>query len=603
MVCLLDDSRSLKYAEACYCYAHYSECVSLCEKLVKTLSSEEDKNKTKYLMGRAHFYMYQKMTFHLKKQSRAELQHTQEYQELHKKCYQTAKSVIGLLGNALENGLLLPEELIMLDMAMLDYITSAKGNCGRCLLCHQKQKLRKSHFFPRALLETFSKGASKPLDHRIFRHSNDYYGPSKSARELYYEMFCSSCENVLSKHGETQFLPQFFLKIYDQSNPEQPTAPQNIEYGGWLYQFCIGLIFRGLAVQYSDIYINSDEVYNLFHKCRGFLRHLNPQEFPHSESSPPENITVAVLVNPSEALEDTQPNMKKVLTSEIMSYMNIQSALDDDTISRPHQLHAFVVHFGMINVLVSIEPGGLDVSSEYIINPKGGSFPVPADKERGLKLPKGIWKAYQINAAKNEIRDIQIPDKVARDYEGKKILKPSELHQALFPIIESHTKAAETSLTHVMPSSLPEVIKIANFVPDQFIIRPPWAPTSISLPAGHRILVHRNYNLGRGIGDTLFLAVGSDDSYSLDKPYALYHHYEPGLQLNYGNFVSPFNMEAQESLLDRKPKTILKGTEFDIVQNFQSICRIMLPQILSEKGIANCMSLLKRIQSHNHNKR
>lgn len=592
-----DTSRLSKYAEACYLYAHYSECVRLCEELVKTLNSQEDLNRTKYLMGKANFNVYQKEKFQLKKHDQAERQHMQEYQELHKKCYQTAKSVIGLLGTALDNGLLCPEGSKMLDVAMLDYITGTKGNnCGRCLLCHQKRKLRKSHFFPKALLETLSKGTSKPLDHKIFRHSHDYYGPSKSAGELYYEMFCSSCENLLSKHGETQFNPQFFFKIYDQSNPEQPTAAQDIEYGEWLYQFCIGLVFRGLAINYNDIYINGDEVYSLFYKCRLLLSHINAQNFPHIESRPPENVKVAVLMNPSKLFDqDTQPNMSKVLTSEIINYMSIQSALDDDVISRPHRLHAFAVHFGMINVLVSIEPGELNVSREFIINPEGGSFPVLADKERGAKLPKGIWKAFQVKAVQNDTEIIQISDRVAREFGHKKIEQPSELHRALFPI-KSEIKAAEAAM-HVKPSSIPEAIKIGNFLPDQFIIRPFHAKT-VSLPAGHRILVHRSYNLGEGIGDTLFLAVGSDEVYSLDKPYALYHHYEPGLQLHYGNFVSPFNLEARESLLDRKPKTMLKGPEFDLVENFRSICRIMLPQILGEKGIANCMSLLKRIQSH-----
>lgn len=599
-----DESTSLKYAEACYLYAHYSECVSVCEKLVKIMSTQEDINRMKYLLGKANFRMYQKLKFLLEKQRRLELQHTQEYQELHLKCYQLVKSTIGLLGTALDNGFLntdKKEDLKMLDMAMLDYITQAKGDCGRCLLCHQKQKLRKSHYFPKALLEAFSKGASRPLDRKIFRHSHDYYGPSKSARELHYQMFCSNCENIFSKHGETQFHPQFFLKIYDELNPKQPTASQDIEYGEWLYQFCIGLIFRGLAVNHSDKYINSDEVYNLFHKCRELLRHINPQIFPHIESSSPDNIRVAILMNPSEALDEDShmhPSMSKVLSSEIMKYMDIQCALDNDVISHPHQLHAFLVHFGMINVLVSVKPGELtNVSNEYMINPKGGNFPVPADDKRRAKLPKGIWKSFQIEAIGCEENFLQLPDRVARDFRSKKIQQPSEVHQTLYPILKSQMKAAE-ALAHVKPSPFPEAVKTANFLPDMFIIRPSHAPSSVSLPSGHRILVHRNYNLGEGIGNTLFLAVGNDEQHPLDKPYVLYHHYEPGLQLHYGSFVSPFNLEAQESLLDRKPKTMLKGIEFDIVENFRSVCRIKLPQILGEKGITNCMSLLKRIQSH-----
>jgi hypothetical protein len=590
-----------RFFQICYLYEHFSECISLCKKFAENLILKDGKNKAMYLMGKANFHVYQKKKFQLKKQSQAELQHTQEYQELHKECYQMAKSVVGLLGAALDNGFLVlcPEELKMLDMAMIDYIIEAKGDCGRCLLCFQKQKLRKSHYFPRAILETLSRGSSKPLDQKIFRCGPDYYGASKSVRELYYLMFCSRCENLFSNHGETQFNPQFLLKIYDESNPHQPTALQDIEYGKWLYQFCVGVIFRGLAVRNScsDMFVNSERVYHLFHKCRRLLCFINPtQNFPQVKTSPLEDVKVAILVNPSEVLD--QPSLSSVLTSQVINYINIQSALDDDVISRPHWLHAFVVHFGVINVLVSIEPSELNVSSEFIINPSGGHFTVPADVDRGMKLPKGIWKAFELEAVQSDMDIIQLPDRVAREFEIKKIQQPSELHQTLFPTIKSEIKAAETLLTRVMPSSLPEAIKISNFLPDQFIIRPPSAPTSVFLPTGHSILVHRSYNLGKDTGDTLFLAVGSDKAYSLDKPYVLYHHYEPGLQLHYGIFVSAITLEAQESLQDRKPKTILKGTDFDVVENFRRICHIKLKETLGEKGIANCMSLLKRIQGH-----
>lgn len=549
-------------------------------------------------MGKANFFEYQKLRFQLERQSQAELQHTQEYQKLHKRCYQTAKSVIGLLGNALDNGLLLSDDLKLLDLAMIDYIVNAKSSCSRCLLCYRKQKLRRSHYFPKALLETISKGAAKPEDQKIFRHSHDYYTPLKSAKELSYEMFCSNCENLLSKHGETQFLPQFFLKIYDQSNPKQPTVSQSIEYGEWLHQFCTGLLFRGLAVQHNDVYINSDKIYNLFRKCRGVLCHIDPSNFPHTEAISPENLEIFVLMNPSESHDElsTYPFMNKVLTSEIIDYMEIQGPLDDDVISRPHQLHAFAVHFGMINVLVSIGPFELDkISKECIVHPEGGSYFVPEDKERRAKVPKGLWKAYQVKAEEYATQVINIPDRVAREFENKTIQQPSEAHQTLFPIIASSAKASETALKQVKPSTIPEVTRIANFLPDQFLVRPSCAPTSVSLPPGHKILIHRSYSLREDCKGTIFLAVGNHGVYGLDMPYVLYHYYEQGLQLNYGNFVCPVTLEARDPLLDAKPKTMLKGTEFDVVENFRSVCHVQLSEMLGEKGIANCMSLLKRI--------
>ena len=45
----------------------------------------------------------------------------------------------------------------------------------------------------------------------------------------------------------------------------------------------------------------------------------------------------------------------------------------------------------------------------------------------------------------------------------------------------------------------------------------------------------------------------------------------------------------------KKQERKVIAIEFDVVENFRSVCHIQLSEILGEKGIANCMSLLKRI--------
>lgn len=602
---LTDVSRGLRFAKGCYLYGHYSECVSWCERLTKDLERQEDRNIANNLLGKANFQIYRKIQFQLKKMNQLQLQFSPEYQAQHKRCYEIAKSAIFSLGTALDQNFLDPlskeDERRMLDLALLDYITQARTDPGRCLLCLQKRKLCKSHYFPKAVLERFSRGVATPSDLKIFRPSAEYRGPSKSAKEMVYSMFCTKCENFLSTHGETQFRPQFFSQIYNEADPVQSTAEQEIEYGEWLYQFCLGIIFRGLAISYDEQFINCDKLYGLFQRCRELLRRITPKEFPHLSSTPPDPIQIAILINPSEARaaeDDQYPHMTKVLNS-LLNYIYVQGPLDSDTISRPHKLHCFLVHFGMINILVPINVAECKaMSSEHFIDPKGGTYTVPADEDRGKKIPKGMWKSFQCQAVISEKEVIEWPEKLAKDIERKEYREPSEALQKLFRFVESNRKAMKAQGGHILPSPIPDVVKVINFLPDQFLVRPSYDPSSVRLPPGHKILVHRNFELSKDIGETLFLAVGSQKPYSREKPYVIYHRYEPGLQLHTGFFVSPMDVVAQEFLVDTWPKMLKERGEWEVIENILSVCHAVLPQVFDEKGIVNCTSLLKRVQLH-----
>lgn len=599
----IDISTCLRYARACYQYAHYSECVDWCEMLAK----QDNQSMVKCLLGKANFHIYQQMQFELRKHLRLQFQFTPKYQEMHRKCYQLARSTIDLLGTALDENLLIQsDELKMLDLAMLDYIMEAKGGHNRCLLCLKKAKLRKSHYFPKSLLESFCRGVPTPENLKILRSATDHHSLDKSPRQMVYSMFCSNCENILSKHGETQFQPQFFNQIYNTCDPAQPAAEQSIKYEEWLYHFCIGIIFRGLAVYHDQSFFNSDVVYKLFQKCRQCLLNVGLQSPSHSTitstASDQVQPQVAILINPiKEGLEDFQyGSMRKVLNSPLY-YLNVAGPLDREKRSRPPQLHCFVVHFGVINIVAPLNSAECEkLPSKCFINSKGGVFLVPADEKRREKIPKGIWKVFQVLAVQSEEEMLVKPAKAAKDYEQKKLREPNKEVQELFQLVESRTKAVQALGTpvHILPSPIPEVPKVLDFLPDQFLVSPKHEPSSVHLPPGHAILVHRNFSLGNDVGETLFLAVGKGGQYSLEKPYLIYHRYEPGLQIHTAFFVSPADLVAHEFLPSERPKDLMERVEWEIIQNVRSVCHVVLPQVLGEKGIVNCTSLLKRIQCH-----
>lgn len=592
-------------AKGCYLYGHYLESVGWCERITKQTTEQENQNTAKFLSGKAKFHVYQKIQLQLKRQSRLQLQFTPEYQAQHKQCYQTAKSVISSLGAALDTSsfdpMLEADERKMLDLALLDYITQARLDPGRCLLCLRKSKLCNSHYFPKSLLECFIRGVATPSNLKVLRPSVEYRGQSKSPKEMVYSMLCASCENFLSKHGESQFRPEFFSQIYDEENPTRSTSRQEIRYGEWLYNFCIGLIFRGIAISYDDQFINCDELYDLFQRCRHLLHGIAPQEFPGLTSTPPEPIQVAILVNPScgRAVEDSQyPHMTKVLNS-LLKYIHVQGPLDSDVISRPHRLHGFIVHFGMINVLVPINPSeSKSIPSENFVDPKGGVFIMAADEERGKAIPKGIWKSFQCQAVSSENEILEWPENLAKDIERKEFREPPEVLKKLYRFVESNEEANKALTEHILPSPIPEVVKVINFLPDQFFVRPTHDPSSVHLPPGHAVLVHRNFELAPNVSESLFLAVGTQKPYSLEKPYVIYHRYEPGLQLNTGFFVSTMDLVAQDFLLDTWPKMLKERAEWEVIENILSVCHAVLPTLFEEKGIVNCTSLLMHARHH-----
>ena len=547
---------------------------------------------------------------------------TQEYQVLHKECYGLARSAIDLLGETLDKAVLNPledcEGMRMLDLLLMDYVVEEGKDTGRCFLCLQKRKLRKSHYFPKSLLDEFTKGLVVPDDRKLFNSTSGFanHGVSKSSKQMVLSLFCDSCEGHLARYGETQFKPQFFWKIYDEADPNRYTIEQKIAYKEWLYQFCIGVVFRGIIINYDDICINNSQLYLLLQRCRQIICSFSPKSFPFYSPESLDRLQVAIFINPSEARpQDYQyPYMVKVLNT-VLEYMYLQCPLYGDVLSRPHRVHCFMIHFGMINIVVPVESSEFTgVPIDNMISPEGGVFLVAADKERADKLPLGIWKNFQCLALASEKEILAKSERDVQAFEAKKLHEPNEAMKKTFRLIDSSKKAfaafadqilklsessCDTATTAISTSTSGEVRRF-DFLPDQFVIRPPHSPSSVHLPQGHRIIIHRNYysNDKKESGMTIFLAVGEKAPYSLEKPYLIYHHYENNININVGFFVSPVDLSAQDFLPDMWTKELKEKLVWNVIESIREVCHEMLAETLQIKGILNCSSLLKRVQSH-----
>ena len=576
----------------------------------------------RYLLGKSKFHIYQRLQFQLKRMKHLQLKYTQEYKLLHKECYDLAKSAIDLLGQALDKAVLDPLQdfngLRALDLLLMDYVAEKGEDAGRCFLCLQKRKLRKSHYFPKSLLDEFAKGAVAPDDRKIFKSSSGSadHGVSKSSRQMVLSLFCDSCEGHLARFGETQFKPQFFRKIYDETDPTRYTIKQKIHYKEWLYQFCVGIVFRGIIINYDDICINSSQLYLLLQKCRQIIYSFSPKSFPFCSPELLDKLQVALFINPSEARPDDHqyPYMVKVLNT-VLEYMHLQCPLSSDVLSRPHRVHCFMIHFGMINIVVPVERSEFaDVPTDNFISPKEGVFLVPADKERADKLPLGIWKNFQCLAMASEGEILVKAERDVQAFEAKKLNEPNEAMKKTFRFFESSQKAfaafaeqvlklsegSSDTTTATTPTTTSGEVRRFDFLPDQFVVQPPTSPSSVHLPQGHTILIHRNYfsDDAKKSGITLFLAVGEKAPYSLQKPYLIYHHYENNISITVGFFVSPMNLSAEEFLPDLWTKELKEKLEWNVIESIRKVCHEMLIETLQIKGILNCPSLLKRVQSH-----
>lgn len=141
-----------------------------------------------------------------------------------------------------------------------------------------------------------------------------------------------------------------------------------------------------------------------------------------------------------------------------------------------------------------------------------------------------------------EVQKELIPDKLRKSHWAKGIIAPPPKdHEETFLVHPAQKKDSEVFLEEgVRPSQDPSKVKIVSFLPLDFKLLQ--TTGLLELPPEHRVLFHcepEGYKGSFDKGITVFLAIGNDSrGYTPDKPYAIYHKYDPGLQFNMAMFVS-----------------------------------------------------------------
>lgn len=625
------------FIRGCYANGRYNECVHICNH-----SSVKSDNHIQLLRAKSLYMLFSREVLRLRKSEA--LISPESFHSRHIKCYTKAKEIILILS---KNELTQTdtEASKMLDMAICELIAETNELCDVqvCYLCRrnllnissdkfddqlnkaakssvkpkhesgmempisapstsqqskkEKSKLARSHFFPHSILKKFSNAHPLPSDRQTYvdlylrgRESDRL----RSARQVTYFMLCHECEGLVSRNGEEQFPSLFFNKIYDKNDPQKSKSVLEIEYGKWLYTFCLGMIFRNLHIHRGVLYVNKDEVYKLLLQCRTCM--LNVDSIPSIEDKP----EIFILVNPLFASDEDMHGhgyINVVLNNTCAAVLRGIS-LDSGT-SQEMCVHFFIIHIGVINILVKFTPAeNVHISDKYLVRPEGGVYPVPPAESRRQLLPLGIWKLFQSIAQDVEMRMREYPVKLDEKLNRLPSYQPDENVKDVFGIVEGFEmdKQAIFNKGGVIPSPSPSGSKVLNLLPSDIQVRPSYHPSAVLLPKGHHLLLHYTEYLSESKRHSiLFLCIGNGGIYSCNRPYIIWHHERPGLKSSVGFFFSTDDMNATEFLPDDHPKANLKGSKPTALAPFVKRLPQLLPQMLKLKGFFSLQSLLLRI--------
>ena len=574
---LADDKSCCMYVELAYEHELYEECVRFCEEVTKKSSKyiTTTTNKVALFHGKACYYIFNQDLLALKKVPKTSPQYFKE-KEI---CLKKAKQAIRLLGDALDNNVLDVEGSHLLDtVTMLALSESSTSN--RCLLCRSKQrKLVQSHICPHAVLRDFAEVCGTPEGAKPFLVNWPWQpalsGNWKSAGQISVNLLCHNCELILSKN-ESLFLPKFFRKFYDRNNPSYIEIGQEIEYGEWLYQFFIGLIFRGMAFQYSggrENFLNEDEVYSVFVQCREAL--LN------SKSGPQVSLYIAPIASTNQLELTSLINLVIHLPYQVF-FTHMKSVFREIQLSS--QALSYTFRIGMIMVTVNFSPAHWKAHESSIISPSKGTFRVPPNSDRHQTIPDALWETLLIKAIDMEKQMMEQPQ--------RKIIPVDSTPSTSF--MKSIWDATSTSKREVKESFLEFHPKIINYIPSTISVihfHEFNNPTgNLKLPSDHRVLLHLTIpQQDLLIGNTAFIVTGEGPGYGSNNPYLIFHHYEPGLQTNYGFFFSPSTFEFECHLPDHATKRFLDdGLK---ASGLMEKSKGLISLILKTKGFRNYQSL------------
>lgn len=584
----------LNIIKGCYDHGRFSECIDWCHKLLppKSIPDSLEGHTALLYRGKALFHLYKREQKSLEDSmnllSRKELYVKQE------SVYDIAGSVVKSLGRLLDSepSLCDRESSKCLDISMIDVAIHRNGlrEYSRCLLCLNVRTLRRSHLCPDAILNAFASGLERTKNKRIFNLSFFKKGQNKSPHEITLYLFCDSCEDILSRDGEMHFVPKFFRKIYNIDSPSQPDEPMHIQYGEWLYRFAIGLVFRGLINEAISSFLNEDEIHDIIAQLRKFVLTKG------SLNDLPGKPEIHLLISPN--LSGASAGFIGHIYHAPFTFALTNIGLKSGSRFLPRRCQFFLARIGIMNFVLVFGKQPL-LPLETVINPVGGEFKVYAENDRASTIPRGILQILEdlaVDIEKNilestvstvkqlKLKDPSLPQSQKSDtfmaYDAMGVDVESLSQKGFFP----------TTFSVKSPQEF-------NFLPQEFSLD--HSNGSLTLPEGHHVIFHGDFLIEDDTsGDyniTFFLAAGSDqcsDVYSLEKPYVIFHRYQPGLKLQLGFFVSPDDLSCCAMLPDPSPKVMLGNVIKQL--RIPAFTKLLLPELMKLRGLCSYHSVLHR---------
>lgn len=583
----------LNYADGCYHDGHYNECERVCLYLLEDekLNSQKHQSEAALILGKSEYALYQKQ----KELSMAYEESLTEREMAianESKCYR-AKLIIDSL----------TKHDLKLDAELRKYVDHAMIECALsnelldvkcCMLCLKYcQKLRRSHIVPKSILQEFRKAYLNFGGNRAFSMSNalDKHFTDKTLAKY---MLCQSCETLLNVNGEEFFYNLFFKKIYDTSNVDCLALSHRLPYGKWLYHFCLGFIFRGIAA-FCGIpnNVSSGKLYNFFLLCRQYL--LNQDELL-SEKLPKVQIFINQTVPPLEYREKWTPSDLVQPATFAMS----NHRLIDGVITPYPVVNFILVKIGIINIIVDLADysDGEPLQSS-LIDPCGGIFFVPKEKDR--ILPVGLNELYteiSSNSRKKRqnflFRKDQFAPKLAANAGAfTKAISSFKLADAVAE--DKETFQEQMSKTGGL---------VFKCLPPQFVLDHKFS--EVKFPSPYILLIHQNFDFPVDDDDdddccleqyflTIFIGVKNSEGSSL--PFiVVYELQEDDYAMYFGYFFSPKDYSVQEYITDIPIDAYHYPTGERIQELTTELLPLAIESALVKRGFSNMSSLLFHYQ-------
>ena len=577
MISFLDVDLALKYVEVCYKHDRFTECLRVANRF-KQPSALLYKAKCFFKRYRGALSTYE----HEKQQN------VQNYLSILK----DAKATVSLLGTALDKRSIDYEGKQQLDIAMMDVIRGLnelyKVTHPHCMLCLQTDvSLQKSHVYPRSLLKLIADTTEEREGGKVFTMANalspKWHYHYSSPKDVRFFMLCSKCEDVVNKGGENDFFQNFFSQLYDSNGPCQLMEDTTVAYGPWLYNFCIGLVFRCIAATTGiPEVVNKYEIYDLFLNCRKFLlssEKLNEDALP----------SVYFFVNSIEVPQQYEHCcIQEALTSP--GYCTIQTTdLSEGHHTRPLKGHYILVHCGIINVLIKFSPANEALlPCNWKINPQAGEYTVPAEINKDKYIPEGVWTAFE------EISK-SFYDHITKSLFRKKDKPPREIKSQSSEGVEyQHIKHSTWNLPESYLDS-PKSNTVISMLPAGFEID--CISSEVVLPQGYSLLLHSTFVSATTDEANITLLIGIKEnakSIDLDKlvPFVVLCRlasigaFFVGYSISFDKDIYQYSSLCETDLVHASDE--IQRAEKDA----KSFIINSLPNALREKGFVNLKSLM-----------